>query len=162
MVEERGEQATVAPKGNIRHPDDQVQGWQGRHQGSQKSEHLEYPAGQSGFPESGQHLYSQEFIQQMVSDSTTSNFRRSGSSSTRLSSGALLPGWATNVWAMGPLPMMYAPCPPWVGWYGPWAPPLMHFHLVRWLLCRRWPLQSATSGIGGPQDKKTRQFRMLN
>jgi hypothetical protein len=101
MVEERGEQATVAPKGNIQHPDDQVQGWQGRHQGSQKSEHLEYPVGQSGFPESGQHLYSQEFIQQMVSDSTTSNFRRSGSSSTRLSSGALLPGWATNVWAMG-------------------------------------------------------------
>jgi hypothetical protein len=24
--------------------------------------------------------------------------------------------------------MMYPPCPPWVGWYGPWTPPPMHFH----------------------------------
>jgi hypothetical protein len=28
--------------------------------------------------------------------------------------------------------MMYPPCSPWVGWYGPWAPPPMHFH-PRWL-----------------------------
>jgi hypothetical protein len=32
----------------------------------------------------------------------------------------------------GPPPMMYPPCPPWAGWYGPWAPSLMHFH-PRWL-----------------------------
>jgi hypothetical protein len=31
----------------------------------------------------------------------------------------------------GPPPMMYPPCPPWTGWYGPWAPLPMHFHLVR-------------------------------
>jgi hypothetical protein len=24
--------------------------------------------------------------------------------------------------------MMYPPCPPWAGWYGPWALPPMHFH----------------------------------
>jgi hypothetical protein len=29
----------------------------------------------------------------------------------------------------GPPPMMYPPCPPWAGWYGTWASPLMHFHL---------------------------------
>jgi hypothetical protein len=28
----------------------------------------------------------------------------------------------------GPPPMTYPPCPPWAGWYGPWASPLMHFH----------------------------------
>jgi hypothetical protein len=27
-----------------------------------------------------------------------------------------------------PPSMMYPPCPPWVGWYGPWALPPMHFH----------------------------------
>jgi hypothetical protein len=31
----------------------------------------------------------------------------------------------------GPPLMMYLLCPPWVGWYRPWALPLMHFHL-RW------------------------------
>jgi hypothetical protein len=25
--------------------------------------------------------------------------------------------------------MMYPPCPHWVGWYGPWTPLWMHFHL---------------------------------
>jgi hypothetical protein len=24
--------------------------------------------------------------------------------------------------------MMYSPYPPWARWYGPWAPPPMHFH----------------------------------
>jgi hypothetical protein len=28
----------------------------------------------------------------------------------------------------GPPPMMFPPCPPWAGWYGPWVPSLMHFH----------------------------------
>jgi hypothetical protein len=28
----------------------------------------------------------------------------------------------------GPPPMMYPPCPPWAGWYGPWTSPSMHFH----------------------------------
>jgi hypothetical protein len=27
--------------------------------------------------------------------------------------------------------MLYPPCPPWAGWYGPWTPPPMHFH-PRW------------------------------
>jgi hypothetical protein len=31
----------------------------------------------------------------------------------------------------GPPLMMYLSCPPWVGWYGPWTLPPMHFHL-RW------------------------------
>jgi hypothetical protein len=34
--------------------------------------------------------------------------------------------------AWGPPPMMYPPCPPWVGWYGSWTLPPMHFHL-EWL-----------------------------
>jgi hypothetical protein len=25
-------------------------------------------------------------------------------------------------------PMMYPPCPPWAGWYGPWTLSPMHFH----------------------------------
>jgi hypothetical protein len=29
----------------------------------------------------------------------------------------------------GPPPIMYPPYPPWVGWYGPWTPPPMPFHL---------------------------------
>jgi hypothetical protein len=28
----------------------------------------------------------------------------------------------------GPPPMVYPPCPPWAGWYGPWAPSSMPFH----------------------------------
>jgi hypothetical protein len=28
----------------------------------------------------------------------------------------------------GSPPMMFSPCPPWAGWYGPWAPPPIHFH----------------------------------
>jgi hypothetical protein len=28
----------------------------------------------------------------------------------------------------GPPPMMYLPCPPGAGWYGPWTPPPIHFH----------------------------------
>jgi hypothetical protein len=28
----------------------------------------------------------------------------------------------------GPPPMMYPPCPPWAGWYGPWSPLPMPFH----------------------------------
>jgi hypothetical protein len=36
----------------------------------------------------------------MISDSAASKFRRSESSSTRLSSGALLPVWATTDWAV--------------------------------------------------------------
>jgi hypothetical protein len=53
------------------------------------------------FPKSDQHLCSREFIRQMISDSATSNFRRSGSSSTRLSYDTLLPDRATNAWAVG-------------------------------------------------------------
>jgi hypothetical protein len=56
---------------------------------------------QSSFPVSGQHIYSQELIRQMISDSATVMFRRSGTSSARLPSGALLPGRATNAWAVG-------------------------------------------------------------
>jgi hypothetical protein len=89
------------PKGHLRHPYGQVQGWQGRHQEGQKSDHLEYQTGQSDFLESGQHLYSWELIRQMILESTTVKFRRSGSSSPRLSSNALLLGRATNAWGMG-------------------------------------------------------------
>jgi hypothetical protein len=37
----------------------------------------------------------------MISDSATSKFRRIGSLSARLSSGALLPSWAANAWVVG-------------------------------------------------------------
>jgi hypothetical protein len=37
----------------------------------------------------------------MISDSTVAKFRRPGLSSVRLLSGALLPGQATNAWAVG-------------------------------------------------------------
>jgi hypothetical protein len=37
----------------------------------------------------------------MISDSTAAKFKRSGTSSTRLSFGTLLPDWATNTWAVG-------------------------------------------------------------
>jgi hypothetical protein len=37
----------------------------------------------------------------MISDSTVMKFRRMGSSSARLSFGALLPGRATNAWVVG-------------------------------------------------------------
>jgi hypothetical protein len=101
MVEERREQAAVVPEGHLRHPYGEAQGRQGRHQGSQKMGHPEYQIGQFGFHESGQHLYSRELVRQTISDSTTSKFRRLGSSSARLSSGALLPGQAANAWVMG-------------------------------------------------------------
>jgi hypothetical protein len=35
----------------------------------------------------------------------------------------LMPG----LW--GPPSMMFTPCSPWAGWYGPWGLPPMHFHL---------------------------------
>jgi hypothetical protein len=38
--------------------------------------------------------------------------------------------------------MMYPPCPPWIGWYGPCAPLLMHFHL-------RWSGPTEGFGYGG-------------
>jgi hypothetical protein len=28
----------------------------------------------------------------------------------------------------GPPPMMYLPCPPWMGWYDLWTHPSMYFH----------------------------------
>jgi hypothetical protein len=37
----------------------------------------------------------------MISDSAVPKFRRSRSPSARVSSSAILPGWATNAWAMG-------------------------------------------------------------
>jgi hypothetical protein len=32
-------------------------------------------------------------------------------------------------WLWVPPAMMYPPCLPWAGWYGPWSPPPMHLHL---------------------------------
>jgi hypothetical protein len=84
--------------------------------------------GWSSFPELGQYIYSRELDRQTVSDSTMMGFRRSGSSSPRLSSDALLLGWATNAWAMGASADDFPPCPPSAGWYGPWVSPPMHFH----------------------------------
>jgi hypothetical protein len=49
-------------------------------------------------------MYSREFIQQVIPDSTTVKFRKSGSSSARLPSSTLLPGQATNAQAMGASP----------------------------------------------------------
>jgi hypothetical protein len=42
---------------------------------------------------------------------------------------AYLPVGPPMLGPWGPPSMMYPPCPPWAGWYGPWAPLLMHFHL---------------------------------
>jgi hypothetical protein len=41
------------------------------------------------------------------------------------SAGPLMPG------SWGPSLMMFPPCPPWAGWYGPWVSPPLHFH-PRW------------------------------
>jgi hypothetical protein len=84
--------------------------------------------GPFGFPESGQYFCGRKLIQQPIQDTAMTKFRKSGSSSTRASSSALLPDRATNAWAMGPSPMMYLPCPPCAGWYGLWSPPPIHFH----------------------------------
>jgi hypothetical protein len=101
VAKERGGQAATLPKGHLRHPHGQVQKRQGRHQGSQKLDHLETQIGQSSFPESGQQLCSRELIRQTISDTTAPIVRRSGSSSAKVSSDALLLGRATNAWAMG-------------------------------------------------------------
>jgi hypothetical protein len=55
----------------------------------------------NSFPGSGQHIYSRELVCQTISDSAVVKFRRPGSSSVRLLSGALLPDWATNAWSVG-------------------------------------------------------------
>jgi hypothetical protein len=91
-----GGQAATTPKGHLWYPHGQVQGRQSQHQGARKPDHLEYQSGQSGFPESGQHLCSRELVRQTISYSVASKFRRSESSSARLSSSALLPDQATN------------------------------------------------------------------
>jgi hypothetical protein len=78
----------------------QVQRRQGRHQGAPKPDHMEYQTGQSSFPTSGPQFYSWELIRQTIQDSTVVKFRRSGSSSMGISSGASLPYRATNAWAV--------------------------------------------------------------
>jgi hypothetical protein len=65
----------------------------------------------------------------MILDFVALKFSRLGSSSAKLSSGVILLGRATIAWAVRPPLMMYPPCPSWVGWYEPWAPLSMHFHL---------------------------------
>jgi hypothetical protein len=69
--------------------------------GAQKLDHLKSQTRQSGFPESGQYVYSQELIRQAISNPTTAKFTRSGSSPPRLSSDASLSGHATNAWGAG-------------------------------------------------------------
>jgi hypothetical protein len=96
-----GGQAAAMPKDHLQHSHGQVQGRQGRHQGSQKLGHPEYQNGQSNFPGLGQHIYNWELIQQTILDSAVTKFKRPGSSSARLSSDTLLPGQATNAWVVG-------------------------------------------------------------
>jgi hypothetical protein len=96
-----GGQATTSPKGHLQHPPGQVQGRQGRRQGARKSDHPESQIGQSGFPESGQHICSWELVRQVVSNPTIAAFIRLGASPLRLSSGAPLFCRATNAWAVG-------------------------------------------------------------
>jgi hypothetical protein len=97
--------------------------------GSQKLDHLVSQTELSGFLESRQYFYGNKLVRPPIQNTTTTKFRSSGSSSTGASFDALFPDQATNAWAMGPPPMMYPPCPPWAGWYGPWTPPSMHFHI---------------------------------
>jgi hypothetical protein len=89
------------PKGHLQHLPSQLQRREGRHQGAQKLDHLKSQIGQSGFPESGQHVCSRELIQQAIQDSIMVKLRRSGSSLVGLPSSALLLGQATNTWAVG-------------------------------------------------------------
>jgi hypothetical protein len=89
------------PKGHLRHSHGQVQGRQGRHHGAQKLDQPKYQTGQFGFPELGQHFYSQKLIRQTISNSTAAKFIRSGLSLTKLSFSTLLPDRATNAWAVG-------------------------------------------------------------
>jgi hypothetical protein len=69
--------------------------------GGVKLDHPEYQTGQFSFLELGQHICSRELIRQTILDSAVSKFRKSGSTSARLSSNALLTSRATNAWAMG-------------------------------------------------------------
>jgi hypothetical protein len=98
---EGGGQATMSPKGHLRHPPGQVQGRQGRCQGAQKLDHPDSQIGQSNFPESGQHIYSWELVWQAISDPTIATFRRTGASPPRLSFSASLSSRVTNAWAVG-------------------------------------------------------------
>jgi hypothetical protein len=51
----------------------------------------------------------------------------------------------------GPPSMMYSPCLPWRGWYGPWAPSLMPFH-PGWL----GPAEGFSYGGCYPRDGRYR------
>jgi hypothetical protein len=55
----------------------------------------------SYFPRSGQYLYNWQLIQQTMQNIITAKFIRLGSSSKGVSSGALLPGRASNTGTMG-------------------------------------------------------------
>jgi hypothetical protein len=69
--------------------------------GAQKLDHPESQTRQSSFPELGQQLCSRELIWQTILDSNVPKFRKSISSSARVSSDASHPSRATNAWAMG-------------------------------------------------------------
>jgi hypothetical protein len=53
-----------------------------------------------GFPVSGQYFCGRKLVQQPIQDTAMTKFRRSGSSSTGVSSDVLLLDWATNAWAV--------------------------------------------------------------
>jgi hypothetical protein len=118
----------MPPKVHLRHPHGQVQRRQGWHQGSQKLDHPESHTGQSGFPESGQYLCSrsssgkQSRTPQRQNSEGLDHRHQDYHAAPYFSVAPPMPG------SWGPPLMMYPPCPPWVGWYGPWVPPPKHFH----------------------------------
>jgi hypothetical protein len=101
VAKEREEKATAALEGHHRHPHGQVQRRQGWHQGAQKLDHSKSQTRHSSFPESDQYFCNWELVRQAIQDSATVQFRRLGSSSTRLSFDTLLHDRATNAWVVG-------------------------------------------------------------
>jgi hypothetical protein len=57
--------------------------------------------------------------------------------------------------------MMYPPHLPWAGWYRPWAPPPMHFHLTWSELARGfghrgyYTRDDRYKSVGQQQDRRT-------
>jgi hypothetical protein len=73
----------------------------------------------------------------------------------------------------GPSPMMYPPCPPWVGWYGPWChrqctstrddPDLLRVLAMKATMQKMATTYTlATSRMGEPQDRKIGLSKMPN
>jgi hypothetical protein len=74
-----------------------------------------------------------------LSQASTFVMRSSSNKRSRTPPWQNLVGCDHHQWDYHPAPyfsVMYLSCPPWAGWYRPWMPPPMHFHL-EWLVPAR-------------------------